>query len=56
MRSLNAIQRSACSCGGKASHLFSIFASVGLEMAWVARTCPRQTGRTSAAFELRMID
>ena len=35
MRSRNDIQSSACSGGGMSSHLFSMFASVGLEMAWV---------------------
>ena len=33
MRSRRAIHRSACSCGGIASHLFSMLARVGLEMA-----------------------
>lgn len=35
MRSLRAIQSSACSWRGMPSHLFSMLASVGLEMAWV---------------------
>lgn len=33
IRSRNCIHRSACSCGGIASHLFSMFANVGFEMA-----------------------
>lgn len=33
MRSLSCIQSSACSCGGMVSHLFSIPAKVGLDMA-----------------------
>jgi hypothetical protein len=33
MRSLSAIHSSACSWGGMASHLFSMFARVGLEIA-----------------------
>jgi hypothetical protein len=33
IRSRRAIQSSACSCGGIASHLFSILASVGFEIA-----------------------
>jgi hypothetical protein len=33
IRSLNCIQSSACSCGGIPSHLFSIPAKVGFEMA-----------------------
>jgi hypothetical protein len=42
IRSLSAIHKSACSCGGSVSHLFSIFASVGFEIAcaclfWVER-------------------
>lgn len=49
MRSLNAIQRSACSCGGMDSHLFSISARVGLDTACAEalRTCC--TGATTAA-------
>ena len=43
MRSLNAIHKSACSCGGIASHLFSIFASVGLEIACARLFCPAIT-------------
>jgi hypothetical protein len=39
MRSRRAIHSSACSCGGMDSQRFSILASVGLEMAWVLRTC-----------------
>lgn len=35
MRSRRAIHSSACSCKGMPSHLFSILARVGLEMAWV---------------------
>jgi hypothetical protein len=35
MRSRRAIQSSACSCKGMPSHLFSMLARVGLEMAWV---------------------
>jgi len=50
MRSLNAIHKSACSCGGIASHRFSIFASVGFEIACAdAKRCCEQTavaGRT----------
>ena len=37
MRSRRAIHRSACSCGGIASHRFSMLASVGLEMACACR-------------------
>ena len=39
IRSLRAIHNSACSCGGIVSHLFSIFASVGLLTAccWLRR-------------------
>ncbi len=33
---LRAIHSSACSCSGMPSHLFSMLASVGLEMAWMA--------------------
>lgn len=43
MRSRRAIHRSACSCGGMASHRFSMLARVGVEMAWAAR---RAAGRT----------
>ena len=39
IRSLNAIHKSACSWGGMASHLFSIFASVGLLIACAFRVC-----------------
>lgn len=39
IRSRSAIHTSACSCGGMASHRFSMFASVGLEMAWACRVC-----------------
>ena len=39
IRSLNAIHRSACSWGGMASHLFSIFARVGLLIACAFRVC-----------------
>ena len=35
MRSRRAIHRSACSWTGMPSHLFSMLASVGFEMAWV---------------------
>lgn len=35
MRSRRAIHSSACSCRGMPSHLFSMLARVGLEMAWV---------------------
>jgi hypothetical protein len=35
MRSRRAIQSSACSCIGMPSHLFSMLASVGFEMACV---------------------
>lgn len=37
IRSLNCIHNSACSCGGIDSHLFSIPASVGFEIAWADR-------------------
>src|SRR5271156_5163914 len=33
IRSRSAIHNSACSCGGMVSHLFSMFASVGFEIA-----------------------
>jgi hypothetical protein len=51
MRSLSAIHSSACSCGGIASHLFSIFASVGLEIACACRlwTIAAGVDRTMAA-------
>lgn len=39
MRSLSAIHSSACSCGGIASHRFSIPARVGFEMACAERVC-----------------
>jgi hypothetical protein len=48
MRSRSAIHRSACSCGGMPSHLFSMFASVGLEMAWAFLVWIAETGRTIA--------
>jgi hypothetical protein len=57
MRSLSAIHNSACSCGGIASHLFSIFASVGLEIAcaWRLWTIAAGVDRTTAAArELRI--
>lgn len=34
MRSRSAIHNSACSCRGMPSHLFSMLARVGFEMAW----------------------
>jgi hypothetical protein len=51
MRSLKDIHSSACSCGGMASHLFSIFASVGLEIACACRLWTIAVGvdRTTAA-------
>ena len=50
MRSRRAIQRSACSCGGMASHRFSMLASVGLEIACAFRTCcDRARGVSDAA-------
>ena len=39
IRSRSAIHRSACSWGGIVSHLFSIFARVGLDIACAARRC-----------------
>ena len=60
MRSRSDIHRSACSCGGMASHRFSISASVGLEMAWAALACTGLSsaplGLTAARAELRRID
>ena len=56
IRSRNAIHRSACSCGGMLSHLFSMFASVGLLIAWALRTwltCAAETEGRTIARELR---
>jgi hypothetical protein len=47
--SLSAIHRSACSCGGMPSHRFSMFASVGLEMACACRCWTAGTHRTIVA-------
>jgi O-succinylbenzoate synthase len=51
MRSRRAIHRSACSCMGIPSHLFSMLASVGFEMAWVeaARQARVAVGGRAAA-------
>ncbi len=49
IRSLSDIHRSACSCNGRPSHLFSILASVGLEMARV-ETEARQTREAEAVW------
>ena len=56
MRSLSAIHRSACSCGGMPSHRFSIFASVGFEIACAWRCCVDRTMVRGAAREERRID
>jgi hypothetical protein len=37
--SLSCIHSSACSCGGMPSHLFSMPANVGLDIAWADRLC-----------------
>jgi hypothetical protein len=47
IRSRNAIHKSACSCGGNVSHLFSIFASVGLEIACACLVCAPPADRTT---------
>ena len=49
MRSRRAIQSSACSCMGMPSHLFSMLASVGFEMAWVVEAVG--AGASVAAME-----
>jgi hypothetical protein len=51
--SLRAIHRSACSCGGKASHLFSISANVGLLIACACLTCWLIAGTVRLAMNWR---
>lgn len=50
MRSRRAIHSSACSCSGMPSHLFSMLARVGFEIAW-----PAETTVEAAAREMREV-
>lgn len=49
MRSLKAIHKSACSCGGIASHRFSMLAKVGLLIACACLDCWQSGVRRAAA-------
>lgn len=51
--SLRAIHKSACSCGGSASHLFSISASVGLLIACACLICWLIAGTVRLAMNWR---